>query len=219
MTFEMKKNIVSVALLGMTFALASCGSSKQTAASDYEYQLWKQQQEQQSAQQRPARKLRAAEPCIELASAESENLRAYGTATSYIEKVAWNAAERDARSRLTAMIKTAVEGAAQDYEQNANQNLKKTAGTLSESVMTQYVAEEIKNTRIIKNSIYDLTDGSIQVYVCLEMKTDTEELKKNLDNALDRDGVIELQYDRERFLDKMSEGLEEYKKKQVEENL
>ena len=85
--------------------------------------------------------------------------------------------------------------------------------------MTQYVAEEIKNTRIIKNSIYDLTDGSIQVYVCLEMKTDTEELKKNLDNALDRDGVIELQYDRERFLDKMSEGLEEYKKKQVEENL
>ena len=58
MTFEMKKNIVSVALLGMTFALASCGSSKQTAASDYEYQLWKQQQEQQSAQQRPARKLR-----------------------------------------------------------------------------------------------------------------------------------------------------------------
>ena len=57
------------------------------------------------------------------------------------------------------------------------------------------------------------------MYVCLEMKTDTEELKKNLDNALDRDGVIELQYDRERFLDKMSEGLEEYKKKQVEENL
>lgn len=219
MTFEMKKNIVSVALLGMTFALASCGSSKQTAASDYEYQLWKQQQEQQSAQQRPARKLRTAEPCIELALAESENMRAYGTATSYVEKTALNEAERDARNRLAAMIKAAVEGAAQDYEQNANQNLKKTAGTLSESVMTQYVAEEIKNTRIIKNSIYDLTDGSIQVYVCLEMKTDTEELKKNLDNALDRDGVIELQYDRERFLDKMSEGLEEYKKKQVEENL
>ncbi|HJC95268.1 MAG TPA: hypothetical protein H9925_02290 [Candidatus Phocaeicola gallinarum] len=211
----MKKNIVFVALLGMTLVLASCGSSKQKAASDYEYQLWKQQQEQQ----RPARKLRATEPCIELALAESGNMRAYGTATSYVEKTALNEAERDARNRLAAMIKAAVEGAAQDYEQNANQNLKKTAGTLSESVMTQYVAEEIKNTRIIKNSIYDLTDGSIQVYVCLEMKTDTEELKKSLDNALDRDGLIELQYDRERFLDKMSEGLEEYKKKQAEGNL
>lgn len=219
MTFEMKKNIVSVALLGMTFALASCGSSKQTAASDYEYQLWKQQQEQQSAQQRPARKLRAAEPCIELASAESENLRAYGTATSYIEKVAWNAAERDARSRLTAMIKTAVEGAAQDYERNANQNLKNTAATLSEAVMTQYMAEEIKNAPVIDHSLYDLSNGHVQVYVCLEIKTNTEELMKNLDNELDRDGVIELQYDRDRFLERMSEGLEEYRKKQAEENL
>ncbi len=215
----MKKNIVSVALLGMTFALASCGSSKQTAASDYEYQLWKQQQEQQSAQQRPARKLRAAEPCIELASAESENLRAYGTATSYIEKVAWNAAERDARSRLTAMIKTAVEGAAQDYERNANQNLKNTAATLSEAVMTQYMAEEIKNAPVIDHSLYDLSNGHVQVYVCLEIKTNTEELMKNLDNELDRDGVIELQYDRDRFLERMSEGLEEYRKKQAEENL
>lgn len=215
----MKKNIVSVAFLGMTFALASCGSSKQTAASDYEYQLWKQQQEQQSAQQRPARKLRAAEPCIELASAESENLRAYGTATSYIEKVAWNAAERDARSRLTAMIKTAVEGAAQDYERNANQNLKNTAATLSEAVMTQYMAEEIKNAPVIDHSLYDLSNGHVQVYVCLEIKTNTEELMKNLDNELDRDGVIELQYDRDRFLERMSEGLEEYRKKQAEENL
>lgn len=215
----MKKNIVSVALLGMTFALASCGSSKQTAASDYEYQLWKQQQEQQSAQQRPARKLRAAEPCIELASAESENMRAYGTATSYIEKVAWNEAERDARSKLTAMIKTAVEGAAQDYERNANQNLKNTAATLSEAVMTQYMAEEIKNAPVIDHSLYDLSNGHVQVYVCLEIKTNTKELMKNLDNVLDRDGVIELQYDRERFLERMSKGLEEYRKKQAEENL
>ena len=215
----MKKNIVSVAFLGMTFALASCGSSKQTAASDYEYQLWKQQQEQQSAQQRPARKLRAAEPCIELASAESENMRAYGTATSYIEKVAWNEAERDARSKLTAMIKTAVEGAAQDYERNANQNLKNTAATLSEAVMTQYMAEEIKNAPVIDHSLYDLSNGHVQVYVCLEIKTNTKELMKNLDNVLDRDGVIELQYDRDRFLERMSEGLEEYRKKQAEENL
>ena len=110
----MKKNIVSVALLGMTFALASCGSSKQTAASDYEYQLWKQQQEQQSAQQRPARKLRTAEPCIELALAESENMRAYGTATSYVEKTALNEAERDARNRLAAMIKAAVPESEED---------------------------------------------------------------------------------------------------------
>ena len=117
------------------------------------------------------------------------------------------------------MIKTAVEGAAQDYERNANQNLKNTAATLSEAVMTQYMAEEIKNAPVIDHSLYDLSNGHVQVYVCLEIKTNTEELMKNLDNELDRDGVIELQYDRDRFLERMSEGLEEYRKKQAEENL
>ena len=115
------------------------------------------------------------------------------------------------------MMKVAVEGAAQDYEQNANQNLKKSAGTIGESVMTQFVAEEIKNTRILKTSIYDLTDGSIQVYVCLEVQSDKDNFAQNLENVLDREGIIELQYDRERFVKKMAEGLEEYKKKQMQE--
>ena len=156
--------------------------------------------------------MRTLEPCIELAQAESENLRAYGTATSYVEKVALNEAERDARNRLATMIKTAVEGAAQDYEQNANRNNKNSAGSIGEAVMSQYVSEEISNTRIIKTTIYDLTDGSIQVYVCLEMKTNENDFSKNLDNVLNRDGIIELQYDRDRFIEKTKEGLEEYKK-------
>ncbi|MFR0764363.1 MULTISPECIES: hypothetical protein [Alistipes] len=201
-----------------SFLTVSCGASKKTTSSDYQYQQWKQQQEQQAtAPQRPARTLRTTEPCIELAQADAENLRAYGTATSYVEKTALNEAERDARNRLAAMIKVAVEGAAQDYEQNANKNLKKSAGTIGESVMTQFVAEEIKNTRILKTSIYDLADGSIQVYVCLEIRTNKNDFEKNLNNTLDRDGIIELQYDRDRFVKKMAEGLEEYKKKQIQE--
>lgn len=167
--------------------------------------------------QRPTRTLRTTEPCIELAQADSENIRAFGTATSYVEKAALNEAERDARNRLAAMMKVAVEGAAQDYEQNANQNLKKTAGTIGESVMTQFVAEEIKNTRILKTSIYDLSDGSIQVYVCLEIQSDKNNFSQNLENVLDREGLIELQYDRDRFVQKMAEGLEDYKKKQMQE--
>lgn len=214
------KQIYTSAILAGTLLFVACGSSRKAASSDYQYLQWKQQQEQQAAMtqtQRPGRTLRATEPCIEMAQAESENLRAYGTATSYVEKTALNEAERDARNRLAAMMKVAVEGAAQDYEQNANQNLKKSAGTISESVMTQFVAEEIKNTRILKTSIYDLTDGSIQVYVCLESLSDKDDLSKSLDNVLDREGIIELQYDRDRFVKKMAEGLEEYKKKQMQE--
>lgn len=212
----MKKFYVPAILSGALLFVA-CGSTKKMASSDYQYEQWKQQQEQAAMSQRPTRTLRTTEPCIELAQADSENIRAFGTATSYVEKAALNEAERDARNRLAAMMKVAVEGAAQDYEQNANQNLKKTAGSIGESVMTQFVAEEIKNTRILKTSIYDLSDGSIQVYVCLEIQSDKNNFSQNLENVLDREGLIELQYDRDRFVQKMAEGLEDYKKKQMQE--
>ena len=42
------------------------------------------------------------------------------------------------------MIKVAVEGAAVDYEQNAQQNMKGSAETIGEAVMSQFVAEEVK---------------------------------------------------------------------------
>lgn len=209
----MRTNYILTAIAVLPL-LVSCGASRKAAA-DYEYQQWKQQQAQQ--QQRPTRQLRTLEPCIALAQEQSENLRAYGTATSYVEKVALNEAERDARNRLAQMLKVAVEGAAQDYGQNANQNLKNTAGNIGESIMTQYVAEEVANTRIIKTSIYDLSDGSIQVYVCLEMQKGEKEFTEKLANELDRDGVLGLQYDRDRFMEKMAAGLEEYKKKNMAE--
>lgn len=165
----------------------------------------------------PARTLRTTEPCIELANAESEFLRAYGTATSYLEKTALNEAERDARNRLATMLKVAVEGAAQDYEMNANQNNSKSASTIGEAVMTQFVSEELQNTRILKTNIYDLADGSIQVYVCIEMKSDENEMAQKLDNVLSQDNIIGIKYDREKFIEKMKSGLEEYKQKNMQE--
>ena len=164
------------------------------------------------SQQRPGRTLRTTEQCIELANADSEFMRAYGTATSYVEKTALNEAERDARNRLANMIKVAVEGAAQDHEKNATANTKTTSQSIGEAVMTQYVSEVVKNTRILKTNIYDLTDGSIQVYVCLEMRVSKEEFGKGVSKTLDENGVIKLEHDRERFIEKMQKGLDEYKK-------
>lgn len=186
----------------------SCGAKKMVR--DYQYQQWAQQQ---SNPQRPTRTARTAEPCIELANSATEELRAYGTATSYNEKVALNEAERDARNRMTAMIKMAVEGAAQDYARNASADMKSTSETLGDVVMTQFFDAELQNTPVIKTSIYDLSDGSIQVYVCIEMRTKMGDLTKKLDNTLNRDGVMSIEYDRERFIEKMKDGLEDYKKR------
>ena len=40
--------------------------------------------------------------------------------------------------------------------------------------MTTYVISEIKNSRVIESSLYSLSDGSYQLYVCLEMNKDNE---------------------------------------------
>lgn len=199
----MKKLFLFSATLAAALLLSSCGSSRQLP--------------QQQAQSRPGRTLRTVEPCIEMANAESEFLRAYGTASSYVEKTALNEAERDARNRLAAMLKVAVEGAAQDYEMNATQNRTSSAETIGEAVMTQYIAEELQNTRILKTDIYDLTDGSIQVYVCIEMRTSESDLAEKIDNVLEEDNIIGIKYDREKFIEKMKAGLEEYKQKNAQE--
>jgi len=204
------KTLFVLATMVVALFLTSCGTTRKTTA-DYPQQ-WQQQQQQQSVQQRPARTMRLVDPCIELAMADPR--RAYGTATSYVEKAALNEAARDARNQLAQMMKVAVEGAAQDYEMNANKDLKGSAETLGEAIMTQFVAEEVKNTHIIKTSIYDLADGSVQVYVCIEMCSGgIGEMEKKLDNVLDREGIIGIQYDRERFIEKTKEGLAEYKQK------
>lgn len=172
-----------------------------------------QQNAQAPVQQTPARTLRTEEPCITLANASP--FRAYGTAKSYIEQVAINEAKRQARTELARMIKTAIDEAAMDYSQNANQNQKGSAETLGETISTSYLSEVVENSRVIKTDIYDLADGSIQVYVCVEMGNGTtEEFNKKLDNTLDREGIIGIKYDREQFINKVKEGLEEYKKNQ-----
>ena len=204
----MKKTFFMAVLSAGLFV--SCGSSKK-ATSDYQYEQWKAQQ--QSTPQRPARTLRQLSRGEELALEDCDKWRALGTATSYVEKVARNEAQRDARNQLAQMMKVAVEGAAQDYEQNGQQNLKGSASALGEAVMSQFVNEEVANTRAIHFDVFDLADGSIQVYVCMEIRGSKSDFANRLSNTLERDKIIELQYDRDRFIKKMSEGLEEYKKK------
>lgn len=219
----MKKTYV-MAAMASAMMLVSCGTKKQAAANDYQYQQYMVQQRQQAAaqqqyeQQRPTRTLRQLTKCEQLAIEDCDKWRALGTATSYVEKTARNEALRDARNQLAQMIKVAVEGAAQDYEQNAQNNLKNTAAALGEAVMTQFVSEEVKNTHPIHIEVFDVADGSVQVYVCLEIRETKQEFAKKLSNTLEREKLIETQYDRDRFVQKMAQGLEEYKKKQAQES-
>ena len=213
----MKTLSVLATMVAMMF-LASCGTTRKTTT-DYPQQWQQQQQAPRYEEQRPARTLRPELISEKLATEDCDKWRALGTATSYVEKVARNEAARDARNQLAQMMKVAVEGAAQDYEQGVQKNMKSTAETLSEAVMSQFVAEEVANTRAIHYDVFDLADGSVQVYVCIEIRETKKEFAAKLSNTLEREDLIEIQYDRERFIQKMSDGLEEYKKKNRKQQL
>ncbi len=212
----MKKTILFAAVAAI---FCSCGASKQVAPT-YNAQL--QAQPQQSApvaqaQPQPtvkARTMRQAEPCEELA-AERE-FAAAGTATSYTEKVARNEAIRDARYELGRMMKATVEGAAEDYLRNVTHNGKSTSESISEEINNQFFSECVKNSKVIKTTVYDLPDGQIQVYACVEVVAKFDVLDKiaeTAQNVLSRDAELTAEFDKERFKDNIKDKMKEYKEK------
>lgn len=194
------KKISGMTVIAAAMLISSCGTKQAT-------------EQPQNGTQRPTRTLRQMTRSEELATENCDQWRALGTATSYVEKIARNEAARDARNQLAQMMKVAVEGAAQDYERNTQENMKSSAVSLGEAIMTQFVAEEVENSQPIWYDTFDLSDGSVQVYTCIEIRKNKKEFADKLNNTLEREGIIEAQYDRDRFIKKMSDGLEEYKKK------
>lgn len=204
----MRKNIFMVAIA--TLVVCSCGSSKKIGSSTSSYNT--QLQEGQTTASGVTRTKRAKEPCIALA--QERDFAAYGTATSYVERVAMEEARNMARQELGRMMKTAVEGATEDYLKNAGADGKSTAETLFDEVNNSFWAESVKNSKEIETSIYDMSDGQIQVYVCYEVRANFDVLDKTaevINNVLSNDKKLEIEFDKEQFKKKMASGLKEYK--------
>ena len=202
------KKILFIAAIAV-FA-CSCGTTTKsvtTSSPSYHQSL----QGSQPAQQ-PTRKARPTEPCEALSW--ERDFAAAGTATSYSEKVARNEAIRDARYELGRMMQVAVEGAAEDYLRNVTKNKKSTAETISEEINRQFFAECVKNSKVIKTTVYDLSDGQIQVYACVEVVAGFDVLEKAAEvaeNVLTKDEELGVEFDKNNFKESMKDGLQEYK--------
>lgn len=182
----------------------------------YPQQQYQQQPEENTIQQ-PQKRKREVDECILLANTEDANkYRAYGTATSYQESYALQNAEANAVTAMVQRMQTAVEGARQFYNKDANINAKKMTEGDAQGIITQYIAGLCKNYRVIKTNLYDLSDGSVQCYVCIEMRSTKEELLDTVENALSKDELISIDYDKERFMNSIKQGLEDYKNKQMQ---
>ncbi len=226
----MKTNFIPFIAAVLVFLLSSCGASKQpvAGAGDYQYQQYlaqkraadsglapaKEQTEPIEAQKyakRPKRVLREEDPTVEFALAKSDHLRSYGDATGYVESAVMDQAIMVAQERMSVLLKSALESAASNYSRNANINLDNTAATLYENVTKRFSVNTSKNTKIVKRSIYDLDNGQVQIYVCIEVNPSDSSLSNKLANELNREGFLGLQFDRDRFAAQNEESLKEYR--------
>lgn len=192
----------------------SCGSARKANNAGYNAQLQQSPRITQTANRpaTPTRTARATEPCEALSW--EKDFAAVGTAISYNEKVAREEAKVNAREELGRMMQVAVEGAVEDYLKNVSQNRKSTAETLFEEVNRQFYSECVKNSKVIKTTVYDLSDGTIQVFVCMEVSAGFDVLTNTADiaeNVLSKDGALEVEFNKEQFKEKMKDGLQQYK--------
>lgn len=209
--------IASIALSGIV--LTGCKSSQPAAPNDYQAFLAYQQQMQKGEStpqwetNRPSRQKREVDECITLAQ-DTTRLRAYGTSTSYDEAAALEFAEAEAVRQLASMMETAAEGARQIYRGTASKNASQSSENRMESLTNQFFAQELKNYRIIKTNMYDLSNGSIQVYVCIELSNGIDRTAESLANTLSEDEILGIDFNRQKFIEAMKEGLSDYKNRQ-----
>lgn len=230
----MKTNLMAIVCIASAIALGSCASKKQpvAGAGDYEYQQWLAQKRAsqqgggyyaereapapgrtQNYAQQPKAVLRESNPTIDYALAESDHLRSFGSATGYIESVLYDQAIMSAQERMSVLLQSELSSVAQNYVRNANSNLDNTSATLYESVAKRFAINTSKDIKVAKYSVYDLDNGQVRVFICIEAKPDNHTLSTQLANELSREGFLGLQFDRDRFIKQNEAGLQEYRQR------
>ncbi|MGN1219061.1 MAG: hypothetical protein ACI4TD_13995 [Phocaeicola sp.] len=213
----MKKVLLFSAVAIATFMMVGCKTAQ--VPNDYQAFLAYQQQMQKNEQtpqwetNQPKRQKREVDECITMATENSGRFRAYGEGKSFREGIAIENAEMDAVIRMVQQIQTAVEGARDRYRGSASKNL----STADEERIQSYIKQFVVGTtgyRIIKTNLYDLSDGTVQCYVCIEQKINTDDMAKKLSNELSDDGVLGIEFNRDRFAASIKEDLEKYKAEQ-----
>ena len=153
------------------------------------------------------RQRRAVDPTYTLAKQEGTNLRAAQSATSHLEDVAMENAESAAAQLLASRLETAIMGIRERYNQNTQVNNKTMTEQNAQNLVKNYFAQKIRYTIVGEPSIYDNPDGTITVYVCVELNTKTEDLLSEAYDTLTREDVIAVEYDKKKFIEDNKEEL------------
>ncbi|MDR3329075.1 MAG: hypothetical protein LBS63_03060 [Prevotellaceae bacterium] len=190
------------------------------------------------------------EACEEMAMEVATNPRASASAISTSEAIAFKMAMTEARAELAAQVAAEITGfvrhRVEQYQATAgagtaynaqhgdlrvsvsgSESSPKTVSAMFEadsSETVQRVSQIISNTRPVCKNAYDREDGSVQVYVCVEMglaaqRQAYQQLEKDgiLDVDVNGDGKNDVDFAEKEFLLELAKAREEYNAKKNSE--
>jgi hypothetical protein len=211
------KQVAMLAVVVAAMTLGSCASGKKTAQTDYQYQQWlaQQGQQQQNTQYQPTaqqttqtRVLREEDACTLLArDANCQKLRQVGMAKGFNENSVLNLAIMNAQERLVNLIEASITSSSEKYELTAGTNMDNTNSELFQTITQRYASAVVKNCRVIKSSTYDLPNGQVQIYVCIETGDTKGDVSEGAVNVLSENGLQRIMAYRDKFKNDLESGL------------
>lgn len=202
----MKTKFFISALCLMALMLGSCGSSKKATADNYYSDPG-----QKTAQ--PTLKKREVREVDKLAAAETDKMRAVGVGNDFDEKEARREAIQDAQNTLAGYLETAIVSLTQEYHKKANANAKKYSESNLERVVEATVSQKVSTKMIGTPEVYDASDATVQVYVCVELQKPTDKVLGEIYDQLTQDEILGIDYDKMKFIQDNKDRLQELRDK------
>lgn len=203
----MKNSLIVSALCLMAMVLTSCGSSKRSTADNY-YSNPKERTSQ------PILKERKLKEVDKLARAETTKMRAIGIGNDYDEKEARAEALRNAQSTLASYLETTIVSLTQEYHKKAQVNMKKYSEANIQKLVEVAVSQKVSVRMVGYPEIYDASDATIQVYVCVELVKPTDQVLGEIYDQLTQDEILGTDYDKMKFIQDNKEQLQELRERQ-----
>jgi len=199
---SMKKFLLFSAVTALMLALTSCGSKKVAQADEY----------YDNPKQRTVRPTRVAqqESRVEAAAKQYVNgkLRAFASSKDYDKTDARRDAIRSAQVELAMLIENGISQTVKEFRKKATANKKMMTEKEIEDHVESFVIQVIQNTRVVDSQAYDVSDGTVEYEVCVEIPSPVDNVIGEIGDNLSREGVLAVDYDKHQFIKENKEIIE-----------
>jgi hypothetical protein len=189
----MRKILLFVATVMMLVGV-SCSSKKSAMADQYyDHPKGKTVQPTRVAQQKSH---------VEIAAEQYENgrLRAFSSVKDFDKNDARRDAIRSAQVELAMLIENAISQTVKEFRKKSTLNTKMLTERTIEDYIESFVVQVLKNTRVIDSQAYDLSNGTVEYEVCVEIPSPIDNVINEIGDNLSREGVLAVDYDKQEFV-------------------